>query len=212
MNPSPKKFSCRIRVERLLSGKGRLKSLSAYGDVGDVVASAFDADGQVDLARLPGARGLLLEHVAVEAHVHVFHAEADAGLLCFGRGVFDGDVKGGTGADGSGADVRAVGQGAAFDEVALGGAGLGLLFLPPVQQQEFGGGEEDEEDACKEEFAVFVHFRRSRCRCRSGRRVRLLRASGRGSLKPVFRARQQPAERIHPVLIFQALVVRLLRG
>ena len=105
MNPSPKKFSCRIRVERLLGGKGRLKSLSAYGDVGDVIASAFDADGQVDLARLPGAWGLLFEHVAVEAHVHVFHAEADAGLLCFGRGVFDGDVKGEMGADGGGADV-----------------------------------------------------------------------------------------------------------
>ena len=88
-----------------MGGKGRLKSLSAYGDVGDVVASAFDADGQVDLVRLPSARGLLLEHIAVEAHVHVFHAEADAGLLCFGRGVFDGDVKGGMGVDGGGADV-----------------------------------------------------------------------------------------------------------
>ena len=211
MSHSTKSFLVRMRVEGLLGGKGRLKSLSAYGDVGDVVASAFDADGQVDLARLPGVRGLLLEHIAVEAHVHVFHAEADADLLCFGRGVFDGDVEGGAVADGGGADVRAVGQGAAFDEVALGGAGLGLLFLPPVQQQEFGGGEEDEEDACEEEFAVFVHFRRPRCRCRSGRRVRLLRASGRGSLKPVFRARRQPAERIRLVLIFQALVVRLLR-
>ena len=166
----------------------------------------------MDLVRLPGARGLLLEHIAVETHVHVFHAEADADLLCFGRGVFDGDVEGGAVADRSGADVRAVGQDAAFDEVALGGAGLGLLFLPPVQQQEFGGGEEDEEDACEEEFAVFVHFRRPRCRCRSGRRVRLLRASGRGSLKPVFRVRRQPAERIRLVPIFQALAVRLLRG
>ena len=211
MNPSPKKFSCRIRVERLLSGKGRLKSLSAYGDVGDVVASSFDADGQVDLARLPSSRGLLLEHIAVEAHVHVFHAEADADLLCFRRGVFDGDVESGAVADGGGADVRAVGQGAAFDEVALGRAGLGLLFLPPVQQQEFGGGEEDEEDACEEEFAVFVHFRRPRCHCRSERRVRLPRASGRGSLKPVFQARRQLAERIRLVLIFQALVVRLRR-
>lgn len=206
-----KKFSCRIPVESLLGGKGRLKSLSAYGDVGDVVASAFDADGQVDLVRLPGARGLLLEHIAVEAHVHVFHAEADADLLCFGRGVFDGDVEGGAVADRSGADVRAVGQDAAFDEVALGAAGLGLLFLPPVQQQEFGGGEEDEEDACEEEFAVFVHFRRPRCHCQTGRRVRLSRASGRGSLKPVFRARRQPAERIRLVLIFQALAVRLRR-
>ena len=88
-----------------MGGKGRLKSLSAYGDVGDVVAPAFDAGGQVDLARLPSVRGLLFEHVAVEAHVHIFHAEADADLLCFGRGVFDGDVEGGTGADGGGADV-----------------------------------------------------------------------------------------------------------
>ena len=100
-----KKFSCRIRVERLLGGKGRLKSLSAYGDIGDVVAFAFDADGQADLACLPGARGLLLEYVAVEAHVHIFHTEADADLLCFGRGIFDGDVEGGTGADAGGADV-----------------------------------------------------------------------------------------------------------
>ena len=212
MSHSTKSFLVRMRVTHLLGGKGRLKSLSAYGDVGDVVASAFDADGQVDLARLPSARGLLLEHIAVEAHVHVFHAEADADLLCFGRGVFDGDVEGGAVADGGGADVRAVGQGAAFDEVALGGAGLGLLFLPPVQQQEFGGCEEDEEDTCEEEFAVFVHFRRPQCHCRSGRRVRLSRASGRGSLKPVFRARQQPAERIRLVLIFQALAVRLIRG
>lgn len=211
MSHSTKSFLVRIRVEGLLGGKGRLKSLSAYGDVGDVVASAFDADGQVDLVRLPSARGLLLEHIAVEAHVHVFHAEADADLLCFGWGVFDGDVEGGAVADGGGADVRAVGQDAAFDEVALGGAGLGLLFLPPVQQQEFGGGEEDEEDACEEEFAVFVHFRRPRCHCRTGRRVRLSRASGRGSLKPVFRARRQPAEQIRLVPIFQALAVRLRR-
>lgn len=211
MSHSTKSFLVRVRVESLLGGKGRLKSLSAYGDVGDVVASAFDTDRQAELARLPSSRELSLEHIAVEAHVHVFHAEADADLLCFGRGVFDGDVEGGAVADGGGADVRAVGQGAAFDEVALGGAGLGLLFLPPVQQQEFGGGEEDEEDACEEEFAVFVHFRRPRCRCRSGRRVRLPRASGRGSLKPVFRVRRQPAERIRLVPIFQALVVRLLR-
>lgn len=212
MSHSTKSFLVRVRVESLLGGKGRLKSLSAYGDVGDVVASAFDADGQVDLVRLPGARGLLLEHIAVEAHVHVFHAEADADLLCFGRGVFDGDVEGGAMADGGGADARTVGQDAAFDEVTLGGAGLGLLFLPPVQEQEFGGGEEDEEDTCEEEFAVFVHFRRPRCHCQTGRRVRLLRASGRGSLKPVFRARRQPAERIRLVLIFQSLAVRLLRG
>ena len=128
--------------------------MSAYGDVGDVVASASTQTGRWigALARLRG--DCCLEHIAVEAHVHVFHAEADADLLCFGRGVFDGDVEGGAVADRSGADVRAVGQGATFDEVALGGAGLGLLFLPPIQQQEFGGGEEDKEDACEEEFAV----------------------------------------------------------
>ena len=112
-----------------MGGKGRLKSLSAYGDVGNVVASAFDADGQADLVRLPGARGLLFEHVAVEAHVHIFHAEADADLLCFGRGVFDGDVEGGTGTDGSGADVRAVGQGAAFDGGRTRRRGLGAVVF-----------------------------------------------------------------------------------
>ena len=105
MNPSQKSFLVRIRVAHLLGGKGRLKSLAAYGDVGNVVASAFDADGQAALVRLPSARGLLFEQVAVEAHVHVFHAEADADLLCFGRCVFDGDVEGGTGADGGGTDV-----------------------------------------------------------------------------------------------------------
>lgn len=63
--------------EWLIRAKCRLKSLFADGNIGSVIMAALDTKWQADLQSLPALRRSLRQIIAVEAHVHVFHAETD---------------------------------------------------------------------------------------------------------------------------------------
>ena len=77
----------------LLRAKCRLKSLFADGNIGSVIMAAFDAKRQADLRSLPALRRSLRQIIAVEAHVHVFHAETDTDRPCILRNILYHDIK-----------------------------------------------------------------------------------------------------------------------
>ena len=77
----------------LLRAKCRLKSLFANSNVGSVIMAAFDAKRQTDLQSLPALWRLLRQVVAIEAHVHVFHAETDTDRARILRHIFHYNIK-----------------------------------------------------------------------------------------------------------------------
>ena len=77
----------------LLRAKCRLKSLFADGNIGSVIMAAFDAKRQADLQSLPALRRSLRKIIAVEAHIHVFHAETDTDRARILRNILYHDIK-----------------------------------------------------------------------------------------------------------------------
>ena len=77
----------------LLRAKCRLKSLFADGNIGSVIMAALDTKRQADLQSLPALRRLFSQVIAVEAHVHVFHAETDTDLARISRNILYHDIK-----------------------------------------------------------------------------------------------------------------------
>ena len=77
----------------LLRAKCRLKSLFADGNIGSVIMAAFDAKRQADLQSLPALPRLFSQVIAVEAHVHVFHAETDTDRARILRNILYHNIK-----------------------------------------------------------------------------------------------------------------------
>ena len=77
----------------LLRAKCRLKSLFADGNIGSVIMAALDTKWQADLQSLPALRRLLRQIIAVEAHVHVFHAETDTDRARILRNILYHNIK-----------------------------------------------------------------------------------------------------------------------
>ena len=77
----------------LLRAKCRLKSLFADGNIGSVIMAALDTKRQADLQSLPALRRLLRQIIAVEAHVHVFHAETDTDRARILRDIFHYNIE-----------------------------------------------------------------------------------------------------------------------